>query len=283
MRKQILDPVWCHFTAGIRNPRVWASILLGVGICVDNSMKYLSFMNEMGFSSQIFEPYIVIGNRVPYFMGIFLGALLLLSDIPFFTPLTKYEVLRIGKEKWFWSQILYIFVMSIWYLIILLLFTCMITSARVELFFENKWSAGMYMLAEKQQEFVIRKFAFSFPFPELIHVLTPCQAVFVTMMFNCLYLCLIGYCILAVNLFCRRNIGWILAAMLHIFGYISYANGGLIIAMRYSLLCCALPVYHYIDKLNMPSGYSLMLLIFLAVALVLIGKRGLRRSENFEM
>ncbi len=275
----ILIPAYYHIKAWKSNLRVWAAILLGMGICLKNGAQYLSAIKTMECSVQIFEPYIVIGSRIPFLMGILLGNLLLLSDAPFINTLSKYEIIRIGRIKWFWGQITYIFISSILYSIMMLAFLCMITLLYSEPSLENTWSDGMNLLAIKQPAFIIRKFAFSFAFPDMIESLTPLKAVGETLVFNSLYMFLIGCMILVVNLMMKSCLGWIMAALIHILGYISYANRGIGIPMKFSLLCCAAPTYHYIKNLEMSSWYAFTLLSILSIILIGAGRKFIPKAE----
>lgn len=270
-----------HIRAWGGNPRVWAAFLLGMGICLYNSARYLSFINGIDSSAQILESYIVIGNRAPFLLGVLLGGLLLLSDAPFVTPLSPYEVLRTGRKCWFWTRVIYIVFASVLYVLLMLAFTCLVTAVYSKIFWRNAWSEGMYMLAVRQPEFVIRKYVFAFPFPELLQKTSPCRAAFDTLIFNSLYLSVMGCCILAVNLRSRRNLGWVVAAVLHIFGYMAYTNGGLLIPLRYSLFCCAIPAYHYEEGLRMSAVYSFAALCFFGLAFAVAGRRQISKTETF--
>lgn len=278
----ILHLTYYHIKAWKSSLRIWAAFFLGLGICLKNGIQYLSFIHVMDSSVQIFEPYIVIGSRIPFFMGILLGSLLLLSDAPFVNTLSQYEIIRIGRIKWLWGQITYIFISCILYSIMMLAFLCIVTVFYSEPSLENTWSEGMNILAVKQPAFIVRKFAFSFAFPEMIDALTPLKAVGETLVFNSLYMFFIGCVILVVNLMTKRCLGWVMAAMLHILGYISYANGGMGIPMKCSLLCCAVPAYHYIQALEMSSQYAFILLSILSILLIGVGRKLILRAEFFD-
>ncbi len=274
----ILIPAGYHIRSWKTNFRIWAAFLLGFGICLKNGSMFLSCMKAMHSSAQIFEAYIVIGSHITWFMGILLGSFLLLSDAPFVNDLSKYEIIRTGKIKWFWSQISYIFISSILYSLIIFIFLCILTVLYAEPLFENTWSEGIRILAVKQPVYVIRKFAFSFPFPEMIENLSPLGAAVKTMFFGSLYMSLTGFVIFAGNLCSFHGLGWVLAAMIHILGYISYANLGLVIPMKFSLLCCAVPAYH--DG-EMSSLYSFVLLSIVCIISIAAGRKIINKAELF--
>lgn len=281
--KTVMTLAYQHLKSWRSNYHVLAAFLFGTAVCLKNSYGYLAFANGIGSSVQVFEPYIIIGSRIPFLMGILLGSLLMLSDAPFVSPISKYEILRTGHKKWFWSQTAYIFFSCILYLLYVLLLTCIVALLYANAYAGNTWSNAMDMVAVKQTDLVIQKYAFSFAFPELIHSTSPFGAAFLTIVFNWLYMVLIGLGILVVNLLSNASYGWIAAAVVHIIGYIAYANGGIVIPLRYSLLCCCAPAYHYISGLGMPSGYSLCLFLVLNIDMVCLGRGFLSRSSAFDL
>ena len=151
-----------------------------------------------------------------------------------------------------------------------------------EVYLKNLWSDTMDMVAVKQTDFVIKKYAFSFAFPELIHSLSPLGAALFTVIFNSLYMIFIGVCIFVINLMSSSRFGWIMAAIVHMIGYIAYANGGFLIPLRYSLLCLSVPAYHYIIGLKMSSGYSLGVFLILIISMVCIGRNCISKSLLFD-
>lgn len=279
--RTILTLTYQHLKSWRSNYHVLAAFLLGTAVCLKNSYGYLAFANGIGSSVHIFETYIIIGSRIPFFMGILLGNLMLLSDAPFVSSVSKYEILRTGRIKWFWSQVMYIFFSCILYLLYVLMLTSILTFLYSGSYIQNTWSNAMDMIAVKQTDLVIKKYAFSFAFPELISLTSPFCAAFFTVVFNWLYMVFIGLCILVVNLSCNANYGWVAAAVVHIFGYIAYANGGIVIPLRYSLLCCSAPAYHYISSLKMPTWYSFCLFLVLNIGIVCLGRSFLSRFPFF--
>lgn len=280
--RAIITLIYCHFKLWRLNYHVSAAFLLGIALCLKNCYGYLSFANEISSPVNIFEAYIIIGSRIPFLMGILLGNLLLLSDAPFLSSVSKYEMLRVGQKKWFWSQIIYIFVSCILYSLFILLLTAIVAFLYSEIYVRNVWSNAMDLIAVKQTDIVVKKYSFSFAFPELISSISPFGAVFFTVTFNSLYMVFIGVCILVVNLVCRANFGWIVAAIAHMIGYIVYANGGFLIPFRYSLLWRSAPAYHYISALKMSSGDSFCLFFILIISIVCIGWNCISKFVMFD-
>lgn len=263
------------------NFRVLAALLLGCGITLTNIGKYLSFAHAVGYSVQIFEPYIVTGSNILFLMGVFLGSLLLLSDAPFVTEMSKYEMLRIGRKKWLVSQIVYIVIACILYSVVILLFTVVVSAVSSDCIWSDSWSRTMVMLAERQPGFA-DQFRFSFKFPDYIRSTKPFAALWLTFLYNNLYMVTMGLCMLVFHLFIKRNAGWVAAMALHIVGYMIYANAGWgIISVKYSLLCCAAPGFHYVAAYGMGNGYSFMLFAAIIIFLIFAGISNASRLELF--
>lgn len=274
----VIRLIYLHFKSWRLNYHVLAAFLLGTALCLKNCYGYLSFANGIGSPVNIFEPYIIIGSRIPFLMGIMLGYLLLLSDAPFVSLASKYEMLRVSQKKWFWSQAIYIFLSCILYSLYILVLTGIVAFLYSQTYLQNMWSNVMDLTAFKQTDLVIKKYAFSFAFPELISSVSPFGAAFLTVVFNSLYMVFIGVCIFVVNLACSAGFGWIVAALVHMAGYIVYANGGFLIPFRYSLLCRSAPAYHYISGLKMPSGCSFGIFLTLIISIVCIGRYCISKS-----
>lgn len=255
--KTVLSSLY-HIGTWLRNPRIVSSILLGAVLCLYSIFRYFQFSNAIGSSVQIFEAYIIVGSYAPFFLAMFLGSLLLISDAPFVTSLSRYEIVRMGRKNWLTSQIIYIVLSCALYSLIMLCFCIVYTLIFCKVSPANSWSASITMLAEKQPTFAANKFKISFPYPDYLHAVSPLFSVLLTFFFNTAYSSILGLCILLFNLMTNQNWGWIPAAVLHIFGYIIYANGGYFIPFKFSLFCCALPAHLFTSELNMSPIYALI-------------------------
>ncbi len=277
--KTVLSSLY-HIRTWPRDLRAVSSILLGATLCLYSISRYFRFSNAIGSSVQMFEAYIIVGSCAPFFLAVFLGSLLLVSDAPFITPLSRYEIVRMGRKNWLVSQGLYIILSCIFYSAIILFF-CIIYSfifCRVSL--ANSWSTAITMLAEEQPTFAVKNFSISFPNPDYIHTVSPVSAVLLTLLFNSAYSSVLGLCILLFNLLTDQNWGWVFAAVLHIFGYIIYANGGYFIPIKFSLFCCALPAHLFTPELNMSPFYAFIVFVFLGDILSISCKKAIFRSES---
>lgn len=277
--KAVLPSLY-HIGTWPRNPRVVSSFLLGAALCLYNISGYFRFSNAIGSSVQIFEAYIIAGSSATSFLALFLGSLLLISDAPFVTPSSRYEIVRMGRKNWLSSQILYIVLSCALYSLVMLCVCVIYSLACGRVTVSNLWSPAISMLAEKQPIFAVNKFRISFSYPGYIHAVSPFLAVLLTLFFSTAYSSVLGMCIMFFNLLSNQNWGWIPAAVLHILGYVVYANGGYsFVPVKFSLFSCALPAYLFEPAFDMSPLYSLTVFVVLFVIFNILCKKTVARTE----
>jgi len=266
--KNVWQLTWHQLCGWRTDLRVSVAFLLGIGLSLTLASDFFSFAEVMQTSVQICEAYVVLGSSIPALMGILLGCFLLLADAPFVSGISPYEILRTGRRKWCISRYLYLIIACFLYSSVLLLFTMAFSFLVKGGSAADHWSETMHTLAVKQPYFTIRKYAFAFPFPELINGCSPCEAMLLTWLFSTLYMIFCGGMVLVVNLYTHRNMGWIIVLILHIIGYLAYTDSGLGIPYRFSLLCCAAPAYQFREEWGMSTLYCLRLFMFLNALLL---------------
>ena len=239
----------------------------------------MRFFIFLGSRVQIFESYIFIGSSPWLFIGVLLGNLILVSDSPFITSLTAYEIAKIGREKWLWSRIVYFFFTCFIYLLILILATAVFAALSYGIEFGNEWSDSFRMLAEKNPDFAVRSFGIIFPYPEFTAQTTPYTAIILTIFFNWFYIVLIGLFIFCVNLLSNQNLGWIVGSGIHIAGYIVNVNLGFFYDIRLSPLCWAMPVNYFVEANRMSAHVYAALFLFLIITLLDICRHAVKKYE----
>lgn len=263
------------------NLRIVAAFMLGFTMTAYYSLRYLEFASILGSNIQSFEAYIWLASQPRPFCFLILGGLLLLSDAPFLTPLSSQEMLRIGRIKWVWSQVVYIFFSCIVYFSLMALFTVVLSCAKVGTYLLGGWSNAMKILAFQQPDSVFINFGISFPYPELLQALHPISATCISVLFHSMYLALISLIILCVNLLTRTNYGWIVGSCVHFLSYMIEANGGFGMNVKYSLICCAMPGYQYSANRNMPPVYCCAVFLLLIYIVIRICRAYATRIEPF--
>lgn len=87
----------------------------------------LDLNTATGLSMHPFEPYLVLSARPISALMIPLMFVLLLSDIPSVTSQGSFTVIRTSRVRWFWGQMMAVIAMGFTYLMILLLFSIIVS------------------------------------------------------------------------------------------------------------------------------------------------------------
>ena len=269
------------YLSWIVNMRVLSSFLVGISLSVYFAERLLSYSSLLGNMLQVFEPYIYITSDPKTFGAMMMGGLLLLADAPFLTPLSQDEMLRVGRRKWVTSQILYIFLSSFFYFLVLILFTMIVCSVRCGAYFAGGWSDTLELLAFTKPSAAITNYNIGFDFPEMLQSISPTRAALESLLFQTLYLSLIGLLILCVNLYSRQNFGWIVGSITHFLGYLIYANSSFGMQAKYSLLCCIVTGFHYIPSMNMTGTRCFLIFCALIGGISQLCTRNSHRIEPF--
>ena len=93
---------------------------------------------------QVFEPFLLAFGDGKSIMISTLLLIFLFADLPVNNQLTPYYLTRITKNIWIWGQLLYVFFVTVFYVLFLLLVTCVI-SGNIS-FPGNMWSETMALL-----------------------------------------------------------------------------------------------------------------------------------------
>ena len=105
-------------------------------------LLYYPFMgNVRAFSTAVGVPmapwmFPFLTNDAGSQMFIILGALLLFCDAPFLNQNSSWQILRAGRKNWFWGNMLYIWLLSLIYAIVISLLPVLMMIPHIE------WTAG---------------------------------------------------------------------------------------------------------------------------------------------
>ena len=258
--------------------RLWASLLIGIAMCVSPIHNYLSFAEVSASTHHVLEPFILIGSTVAQFTRIVLGWLVAVLGAPFISERTTYEILRVGRKRYLTERIWFIILLSMMYLIGTTAATCLLGLMRGNTIWINEWSPAMRTLAERQPAFAITTFRLHFPYPHYITALSPYAAAILTLLLNWSYLTILGLVALVINSFIKPVVGVIAAFAVHIAGYLIYTNAYLGMPLQFSLLVCAMPAYYFGNSdMNLYLTLAAYAAIILGIALTI---RGLHRRFN---
>lgn len=121
------------------------------------------------------------------------------------------------------------------------------------------------------------KFQLTFFYPGFTQVLSPWGAVGVTILFNGAYCLVLTIVMINCNILLKDTKGWVIAAAIHILGYVIYDNGsGILFRFGFSLLNCALPAWQFSGNSNgnaIVSGITFAVLILLLLPIRTLERR----------
>ncbi len=234
-------------------------------LCIEG-YPYLKFASFVRSDVQAMELFVLCGSTGYAFLALFLGNLLLMSNAPFVSETTTYEMLRMGKKRWIDSKIIYIVMGSVIYSLVLILASVVFSCLKGTVSFRNEWSYAMQELAFKQPSYAITSFRIAFSERAFVSAVNPYLAALLTVICNSAYSILICLFMMTVNLFSIHNFGWIAASVVHILGYAVFTNSGIGIPMRFSLFCNGMPANFF----NEGTCFSAIGVACFFLALILI-------------
>lgn len=255
-----------QITSWKTDPRVIMAFLFGFALLCVEGYPYLKFAAFVRSDVQSVEMFVLCGSDGFAFMALFLGNLLLLSNAPFLSETTTYEMLRMGKKRWIDSKIIYIVLGSVAYSLVLILASVVLSCLKGTVSFRNEWSYAMTELAMKQPNYAISSFGVVFQEREFVSAVSPYLAALLTVICNTAYSILICLIMMTINLFSTHNIGWIAASVIHILGYAIFRDLEIDIPFRYSLFCNGMPAYYFMPE----KGFSVIGSVCFFVAMILI-------------
>lgn len=276
---RMLRSTFYQLTSWRTDLKVLMAFAFGIVLSCISGYNYLNYANFLRSDVQVFEVYIINGSTGSTFLGIFLGNILLMSNAPFVDEITSYEFLRLGKKRWVESRVIYIILGCFFYSFIILVSSSIFSFILARVYLNNMWSGALSELAMNQPMYAIEKFKVAFPYRGMISSINPYMATLLTVICNSLYSSLICMLIMCVNICNSHNFGWLIASIIHIGGYIIYANMGFLFPLKYSLFCHGM-VAHYFEE---QSGFSMISTISVVIIIFIVlqetSRYGVRKME----
>lgn len=196
--------------------RQTAGILLGLSLAFYNLSRYVSFAAAVGEPVNAAEGFILLGSTPHYINCLLLGALVLLSDIPFLTDRSRYEILRMGREAWIRGQLAYIAAAVLCYMALMAAGSALMLAVLVSGCFMGGYSRPMEMLALTGSGYALREFQLFFTAPALVRGLSPWAAFLTTWLLNSEYFILIFSAVFFVGAVYKNAAGWFAGVAIHI-------------------------------------------------------------------
>ncbi len=227
-----------------RSERALAALLLGVGMVCYFCSGYLRFANTCAKAVHPVESYIILGSQTKSFTcAVFMPLMLLTFDAPCLSERSVYEIVRVGKKRWLRAKIQFLVLEVVVYQLLILGFSMLLTVCSARELVGRDWSPAMDYLTGAAQGLARREFNLYFPYPEMMQSLSPWASAGVTFLLNGAYCLVLALVMVHCNILLKDTRGWVVAAGIHILGFVISHNGGLFFRLDFSLLECALAAW----------------------------------------
>jgi hypothetical protein len=143
--RKVLTVAAFNFRQWKCNPRVIITFVLASVLCLLLTDKAVRFAMNYKATLQIMEAFVWAFGDANSIMISSLLLILLLSDMPFISPVTPYYLVRTRRSVWLWGQIVYVIAATLLYMLFILAVT-MLMSMQVS-FAGNMWSKTGAILA----------------------------------------------------------------------------------------------------------------------------------------
>ena len=226
--------------------RVIMGYLLGIAILGWHIHDFLGYVLATGEPVNIWEAFVVMEQSDSGILFLPIGYFLVIADAPFIRPNTYLMLYRSGRREWNMGMLTYILVQAFLYVIGVAGITVAVSSFIG--FHGRIWSSPVYMLTRDYGSHLAAQYHVSFPWVEMMKAMTPLQAFVVTVLYLFSYIVFLGALLYVCNLAFHGCWGMMIAAGVHLLGYIFKLDGDAFMAIgKYSLLCCAVPGY-FVDR-----------------------------------
>lgn len=249
-----------------------AMILLGVGMVCYFGNRYFRFANLNSMAVNPVESFVILGSDQRSFTCVtFFSLMLLTFDAPFFSDRSVYEIVRAGKHRWLTSKILFVVLEILMYQLLVFGFSVLLSVCSARTMVWKGWSPAMEYLTGGGWQLAASKFQLTFFYPGFTHALSPLGAVGVTILFNGAYCLVLTLVMVNSNILLKDTKGWVIAAAIHILGYVINNNGsGILFRFGFSLLNCALPAWQfsgssYVNAIVSGVTFAVLILLLLPI------------------
>lgn len=202
----------------LTNPRVYVIFILAlcyvhfmespIGTFAENSGNPISIYIFPFFMSSLYSNIILL-----------LLLILLFCDAPFMDAECPYIILRVGRKNWYWGQLLYIWMASAIFILMIIMFTVLVLIPNISL--KEGWGKVINTFAQTgigTQHGIVIPFDYS-----IILNYTPIEAMVIQFLLCWLIAGFLGKLIFLFNSFTTRAVGVIIAAGVVLFQLASEA------------------------------------------------------------
>lgn len=202
-----------NYRKWLHNPRYWiiAVLLFIFANNVSSAFMEIALLSDTELSVWIF-PFFMYDRYLQFCISLCL--IMLFCDAPFMDNLHPYYLQRIGRKKWFFGQLLYIFTSSIIFFCFLWLSMIFICIERIN--FSVEWGTCLELLAHDNPFW--GKFA-----PDIILNSNPVATSLKTFLICYLVGSLLGVLLMFLNLHIKREAGAIVVGCIAVFDFFLYS------------------------------------------------------------
>lgn len=210
------------------------------------------------------------------------GIVLMFSDAPFVKSISFYEIIRSGKRKWIFGEILYIFLMSIIYTLLVVLLTVLLLFPRLTP--DLKWGKVLGTLAQTNAASAFGNSYMSLDYG-IMQRYTPIKAMLLSIVLSIIVCFLVGILIMLVNVLQKKIPG---AAFGMLVGFFSYFQKNFSNLYRMSFFSPAtwmdIGMWNSEIRLSYPTtDYMTGFLFFTISVMLIVSVAAFERSEDIFM
>lgn len=143
--KQVFVAVRWNFLGFHKNPRIILTFLFSFILCFFLSGRAMMVAEYYDSPVQAFEPFIWTFGDATSILLCALLLILLFMDLPKLSPFTPYMLLRMKKGRWLLAQLIYIFLVTVLYMLYVLAVTGILCMKKT--YPGNIWSKTAALLA----------------------------------------------------------------------------------------------------------------------------------------
>lgn len=203
-----MNKVWyaCaeNFQKWLKNPRIYILFLLFFLHMFDLMLPFNKTASTLGVKNTPWT-FPFVSSSLVFGMFLLLGYVLLFCDAPFTDRHQPYIIIRIGKIKWMWGQILYIVLSSLIFVLSIQIFIIIVLLPTLT--FSTDWGKMLYTVSQLPIEGFVSNVAVSY---SLITSYSPIQATVISMLLVWLEGIFIGCLIFVFNMKFKKMVGTIL-------------------------------------------------------------------------
>lgn len=282
----VLAATHYNFMGFFRNARTVITFLMSIVLCFLLTGQVMEVVDGYGTVMQAAEPFIWTFGDSTAILFVSLLLIFLFSDLPRLTAFTPFYLMRITKRKWLAAQLLYITLVTLFYVFFVLCATVLLCMKNA--FAGNLWSETAAILAYSEAG-------------EKLHVPSSVKVMESITPYGCMlqaallllgYSLTLGFLILLGNLLLGRKYGMLLAVGYSLYGFLLDPEvlGKLLGLEKYELyrvrsvvgwispLNNAVYGLHDFGYDNLPTiGQSLLLFGGILALLVILSRRALGR------